>query len=176
MTNKQGILLLAFCFAAAPAFADSTSGHSKGGNANVSFSEGFFSQQDSSRSSAQCNLLFGAPKENGLSTSSVMSSSSSAFAMGEKGSELAGGGVSSEDSVKLVDFSGNNGASSDKDKGKSKGKQGGGSGGGNGTTSGNGDPSPLIAVSEPGSRSLLLLGLAGVGMLFYRGKTLTKET
>lgn len=172
MRNKQQILLLAFLFAAAPAFADSTSGHAKGGSTNVSFSEGFISQQDSSGNSAQCNFLFGAPKENGLSASSIIGSSSSAIGKGEKGSDFSGG-ASSENSVRLVDFSGNNSDSSDKDKGrgKGKGKQGGGSGDGNGPTSGNGDPSPLIVVAEPGSQSLLLTGLAGLGMLFFRRKT-----
>lgn len=173
LRNKQQILLLAFLFAAAPAFADSTSGHAKGGSTNVSFSEGFISQQDSSGNSARCNFLFGAPKENGLSASSVIGSSSSAIGRGEKGSDLDSGGASSENSVRLVDFGGNGSDSSDKDKGKGKGKgkQGGGSGDGNGPTSGNGGPSPLIVVAEPGSQSLLLTGLAGLGMLFFRRKT-----
>lgn len=162
MKNKQGALLLAVILAApAFAFADDIPGHSTGASKYVTFSEGFTGEQNLRGNSAQCNFLLGAPKENGLSTSSI------------KSSELGSGGVSSGNSVRLVDFSGDSGASPDKDKGKGKGKQGGGSGDVNGTTSGNGGPSPLIVVSEPGSQSLLLFGLGGLGMLAFRRKTFT---
>jgi len=154
LTNKQGILLLAFLFAAAPAFADSTSGHSKGGSANVAFSEGFFSQQDSPGNSAQCNFLFGSPKQNGLSGSSIAGGSST---------EISSGG----NSPKLLDFSSNQGASSDKDKVKEK-HHGGPA---DGTASGSGLTSPVFAVQEPASQTLLLFGLACLGMLFYQRKT-----
>jgi hypothetical protein len=148
--------------AAAPLIADTVPGHSKGGSKYVTFSEGFTSQQNGQGASAECNFLLGAPRESGLSTSSIAGSSSAGL-------------PATEASIKLVDFSGNNGASSDKDKGKGKGKgkQGGGSGNGNGTTPGNGAPSPLIAVAEPGSQALLLFGLAGLGMLVFRRKTFT---
>ena len=177
MKSKQGTLLLAVILAApAFAFADNIPGHSTGANKYVTFSEGFTSQQNLPRGSAECNLLFGVPKENRLSTSSIVGSSSSANPMGEKGPELGSGEASSGNSVHLVDFSGNNGASSDKDKKKGKGKQNGGSGDGNGTTPSNGDPSPLIAVAEPGSQTLLFFGLAGVGMLFCGRKVLSNAT
>jgi len=175
MKCKNTVWFLAFTLvAAAPLFADTIPGHSRNGSRFVTFSEGFTSQQNSRGGSAECNFLLGAPKENGLSTSSFAGSSSSALAMGEKGSELGSGGASTGNSVHLVDFSGNNGASSDdKGKGKGKGKQGGGSANGNGTTSGSSAPVPLIAVPEPGSQSLLLFGLAGFGLVYYRRKTLT---
>jgi hypothetical protein len=165
---KQAPLLLAVILAApAFAFADNIPGHSKSGNNYVAFSEGLTDQQDSQGNSARCNFLLSSIKENGSETSS--------FAKDEKGANLgtylSTGVDSNAHPVTLVDFGANQGASSDKDKGK--GKRGGGAGNENGTTSGSGAPSPLIAVAEPGSQTLLLFGLAGLGVLFYRRKTLT---
>jgi hypothetical protein len=162
MKYKNAASLLAITLAAAvPLFADGI----RGGSKYVTFSEGFTSQQSGQGASAECNFLLGATKENGLSTS--------ATAMGEKGSTLGSSPAPSGNSINLVNFNGNDGASSDKDKGKGKGKPGGGSGNGNGTTPGNGAPSPVIAVTEPGSRSLLLFGLACLAMLVFRRKTFT---
>ena len=168
MKPKQAPLLLAVILAApAFAFADNIPGHSKSGNNYVAFSEGLTDQQDSQGNSARCNFLLSSIKENGSETSS--------FAKDEKGANLgtylSTGVDSNAHPVTLVDFGANQGASSDKDKGK--GKRGGGAGNENGTTSGSGAPSPLIAVAEPGSQTLLLFGLAGLGVLFYRRKTLT---
>jgi hypothetical protein len=172
LTNKQAPLLLTLILAApAFAFADNIPGHSKSGNNYVAFSEGLTDQQDSQGNSARCNFLLSSIKENGSETSS--------FAKDEKGANLgtylSTGVDSSAHPVTLVDFGANQGASSDKDKGKGKGKgkQGGGAGNENGTASASGAPSPLIAVVEPGSQTLLLFGLAGLGVLFYRPKTLT---
>ena len=173
MKTKQAPMLLAVILAApALAFADNIPGHSKTGNNYVTFSEGLTDQQDSQASSARCNILSGSIKENGSETNS--------FARDEKSANFASylspGVGSNAHPVALVDFGPDQGASSDNDKGKgkAKGKQGEGSGNGNGTTSANGAPSPVIAITEPGSQPLLLFGLAGVGMLFYRRKTLTK--
>lgn len=168
MQYKNAASFLAITLAAAvPLFADSFPGHSRGGSKYVTFSEGFTSQQNSQGGAAECNFLIGAPKENGLSASSLV--------MGEKGSGLGSGGASTGNSVHLVDFSGNNGTSADKDKGKGKGKgkQNGGSGGGNGTAAGNGGSAPLVSVPEPSSQTLLLFGLAGLGMLVFRRKAFT---
>jgi hypothetical protein len=170
LKNKQAPLLLTLILAVpAFAFADNIPGHSKTGSNYVSFSEGLTDQQDSQSNSARCNLLLSAIKENGSATIS--------FAGDEKaanlGAFLSTGVGSNAHPITLVDFGADQGASSDNDKGKGKGKQGGGSGNGNGSPSGNGAPSPLIAVAEPGSQSLLLFGLAGVGVLFYRRKILT---
>jgi hypothetical protein len=170
LRSKQAPLLLAVILTGpAFAFADNIPGHSKTGNNYVTFSEGLTDQQDSQGNSARCNLLLSAIKENGSATIS--------FAKDEKGANLGAflstGVDSNAHPVTLVDFGADQGASSDNDKDKGKGKQAGGSGNGNGTTSSNSAPSPLIAVAEPGSQSLLLFGLAGVGVLFYRRKTLT---
>ena len=173
MKPKQAPLLLAVILAApAFAFADNIPGHSKSGNNYVAFSEGLTDQQDSQGNSARCNFLLSSIKENGSETSS--------FARDEKSANFASHLSTGVDSnalpVTLVDFGPDQGASSDNDKGKdkAKGKQGEGSGNGNGTTSANSASSPDIAVAEPGSQPLLLFGLAGVGMLFYHRKTLTK--
>ena len=174
MKYKTAASFLALTLAAAaPLFADTIPGHSRGGSKYVTFSEGFTSQQNGQGASAECNFLLGAPKLSALSTSSFVGSSSNGLAMGEKGSALGSGGAPSGNSINVINFSGNNGASSDKGKGKGKGKQGGGSGNGNGTTAGNGAPAPLIAVAEPGTQSLLLFGLAGLGMLGFRRKSFT---
>jgi hypothetical protein len=167
--NTQGILLFAVMFAVvAPAFADNVPGHSKGGSNYVTFSEGFAAEQNSHGNSAQCNFLWGPMKESGLSASSVAGAVSAGFWKGENDS-VSGGG----NSLKLVDFTGNQGASSDKDKGKGHGKHHGEDGEGNGSGVGISVPSPVISVAEPASQSLVLFGLAGLGMIFYRRKSLT---
>jgi hypothetical protein len=169
LKNKQGILLLALVLAvAAPAFADNFPGHSNGGSNYVTFSEGFAAGQNSHGNSAQCNFLSGSTKESGLSTSSVAGAFSSGLVKGETDSGFGAG-----NSVKLVDFSGNQGASSDKDKGKGHGKQHEGDGEGNGSGVGSVVLSPVIPVPEPASQSLLFFGFAGLGMVFYRRKSLT---
>jgi hypothetical protein len=178
LKSQQATLLLAVILAA-PAFAlaDNIPGHSKTGSNYVTFSEGFSEQQDSQGGSARCNFLLSSVKENGMKTNYFARASFSDFAKGDKGSNIGAplntGMESDSNDVKLVDFGGNPGASSDKDKGKGLGKGREGDGDGNGTGSGDGDASPGIPVAEPGSQTLLLFGLAGMGMFFYRRKTLT---
>lgn len=178
MKNKQGTLLLAVILAApAFAFADNIPGHSKGGNNNVSLSEGFTGQQELQDGSAKCNFLFSSPKENGVQTTSISGASLSDFAKGDKSSNLgtlAGTGISSDSRpVNVVDFGSNKDSSFGRDEGKGRGKHNGGDGDGNGPGVGSGDPPPAVSVAEPGSQSFLLFGLAGMGTLFYRRKTLT---
>lgn len=180
MNNKQGSLLLAVVLAtAAPAFADSIPGHSRNGNNYVAFSEGLTDQQDLQGSSARCNFLLSSIKEDKSKTSSITPMSLSEFAKGEKGSNLGalpGNGFDSDSHhPKVVDFGGDQGASSDNKNGKGKGKHNGsdGDGNGNGTGSGSGAPEPLIPIAEPGSQTLVLFGLAGLGMFCYRRKSLT---
>jgi hypothetical protein len=180
LKNKQGTLLLAVVLAtAAPAFADSIPGHSRSGNNYVAFSEGLTDQQDLQGNSARCNFLLSSIKEEGSKTSSFAPASFSEFAKGEKGANLGtylNSGLRSEPTPpKVVDFGGNQGASSDNNNGQGKGKHNGtdGDGNGNGTGVGSGTPEPLIPIAEPGSQTLVLSGLAGLGMLFYRRKSLT---
>ena len=181
MKHIQGTLLLALMLAtAAPAFADTIPGHSKGGNSYVSFSEGFAAQQDSQSSSARCNFFLGSVREIGSQTSSMAGASSGEIAKGEKDSErgaslgasLGSAGLGSDGhSVKLIDFGAGQGASSEKEKNKNKDRtHNGGDGEGNGTGSGSGVLSSTIPVAEPGSQTLLLFGLAGLGMLFACAK------
>jgi hypothetical protein len=178
LKNQQATLLLA-AILAAPAFAvaDNISGHSKSENTYVTFSEGLPDEQNLRGNSARCSFIFSVLKENGAMTSSIAVASFSEFAKDEKGANLGAplnAGMESDGGpLRLVDFGRNQGASSDNDKGKGHGKYNGGEGDGNGTGSSNGDPSPLIGVAEPGSQTLLFFGLAGLGMLFYRRKTLT---
>lgn len=174
MNNKQRTLLFAVVLTVPIfAFADSIPGHSRDRHNYVSFSEGLTDQQDSQSNSARCNFLLSSVKEpvkeQESRTSSIAGASFSGFAKGE--------------SAHLGDFGGNQGASSDsdKDEGKGRGKPHGGDGDGNesgsgsgtGSGSGSGVASPAVSVAEPGSQTLLLFGLAGLGMLFYRRKTLT---
>lgn len=178
MKNKQAPLLLAVILAApAFAFADNIPGHSKSGNNYVTFSEGLTDQQDSQGNSARCNFLLGSVKENGAKTNSISHASFSEFEKGDKGSNLGAllntGMESDSQHVKLVDFGDNQADSSDKDKRKGRVKRHGADGDGNGSGGGSGAPAPAIAVAEPGSQSLLLVGLAGLGLGFFRRRTLT---
>jgi hypothetical protein len=168
---QHPILLLAGILAVpAFAFADNIPGHSKAGNNYVAFSEGLTDQQDSQGNSARCNFLWGSVKENGAKTNPISHASFSEFAKGDMGSNLGAllntGMQSDSQHVRLVDFGGNQAGPLDKDKGKGRGKPNGASGTGSGT------PSPLTSVAEPGSQTLLLFGLAGLGMFFYRRKAL----
>jgi hypothetical protein len=178
LKNQQATLLLAVILAA-PAFAvaDSIPGHSRNGNNFVSFSEGLTDQQDSQGNSARCNFLVSSIKEEGSKTSSFAPASFSEFVKGEKGANfgvyLSTGMDSDIRPPKVVDYGGNQGASSDKNDGKDKGKHNGTDGDGNGTGVGSGTPEPSIPVAEPASQSLLLVGLAGLGMVFFRRRTLT---
>jgi hypothetical protein len=178
LKNKPGTLLLAVVLATAvPAFADSIPGHSRSGSNFVSFSEGLTDQQDSQASSARCNFLVSSVKEEGSKTSSFSPASFSEFAKGEKGANfgvyLSTGMGSDIRPPTVTDFGGNEGASSDKNDGKDKGKHNGTDGDGNGTGVGSGVPDPSIPIAEPGSQTLLLVGLAGLGMVFSRRRTLT---
>ena len=164
MNYKHGTLFLAFVLAAAaPAFADSVPGHSKDTNKYVTFSEDFLGQQDSQGNSAKCNFLSGSPNEAGSQKGSFSAAPFSGFSRGE----------SATYTLKLVDFGSSHGSSADKDNGKGKGKHDGKDKDGDGSGAGGGTPSPLIAIPEPGSQSLLLFGLAGLGMFVYRRKSLT---
>jgi PEP-CTERM motif len=169
LKTRQAPLLLAVILAApAFAFADNIPGHSRTGNNYVSFSEGLMDQQDSQGSSARCNFLLSSIKENGSKSISFGKDAKDA----NLGTYLSTGMGSNAHPVQLVDFGADQGASSDKDKGKDPVKHHGGDGDGNGSGVGSAAPSSVIGVAEPGSESLLLFGLAAVGMLFYRRRTL----
>lgn len=177
MKNQKTTLLLAVILAA-PAFAvaDNIPGHSKGGGKYVTLSEGFTERQDLQGSSARCNFLFSSIKENGSNASSIAGASLSEFVKGEKGSNpgaLLNAGLESDSRpVRVFDFGANQGASSGKDKGKGQGKQNGGDGDGKATGTESGIPLALIPVAEPGSQNLLLVGLAGLGIVLFRRRTL----
>ena len=179
MKKQQGAFLLAVLLAApAFAFADNISGHSKGGNKYVTLSEGFTGQQDLQESSARCNFLFSSPKETGVQTTSIAGASLSEIAKGDKGlnpGSLGSGMGSGNQPATLLTSGANEGASSGNGKGKGHGKQNGGAGGGNGTVSGSGGSASTVFIAEPASQTLLLFGLAGLGMLSYRRKTLTNS-
>lgn len=174
MINKQGILILAvILFSPTFALADNIPGHFKGGNKYVTLSEGFTDQEDLQNGSARCNLLFSLPKENGLQTTSIGGASLSEIAKGANGPDLdmqlSTGMDSDSRRVKGVDFDANQSASSEKEKGKGWGKRN--AGDGNGIGVGSVVPSPLSSVAEPELQTLLLFGLTGLGMVYYRRKT-----
>ena len=179
MKNHQATLLFAVILVA-PAFAsaDNISGHSRSGNSLVSFSEGLADQQDLKGNSARCNFLVSSIKEVGAKSSAFAPASFSEFAKGEKGANLGAYLSTGMDSdvrpPRLVDFGGNQGASSESNNGKGKGKHNGtdGDGNDNGTGAGSGAPEPLIPVPEPASQTLVLFGMAGVGLFLYRRKLL----
>jgi hypothetical protein len=178
LKSQQATFLLAVILAA-PAFAlaDNIPGHSRNGNTYVTFSEGFSEQQGPQSGSARCNFLLSSIKRNGVETNSFTRASFSEFAKSDKaanfGPPLNTGVESDSDHIALGGFGDNQDASSDKDHGKVGGNDNGGDGDGNEKGSGGGTPPLEIAVAEPGSQTLLLFGLAAVGMLFYRRKALT---
>jgi len=178
LKNQQATLLLAVILAA-PAFAvaDNIPGHSRSGNNYVTFSEGFTEQQDLQGSSARCNFLLSSIKENGSKSSSIAGASFSEFGKDVKGSNLGAllntGMESDSRAGKIVDFGANQGASTEKGNGKGQGKPKRGDGDGNSAGTGSGTPAPVVSVPEPASQTLLLVGLAGLGMGFFRRRTLT---
>jgi len=171
-------LLLAVTLAA-PAFAlaDNIPGHSRSGNAYVAFSEGFSEQQGPQSGSARCNFLLISIKKNAVETNSFARASFSEFAKSDKSANFVAPVnttvESDSDHIKLVNLSGNQGASSDKDHGTAAGSHSSADGDSNEEGSGGGAPAPDISVAEPASQTFLLFGLAAVGILLYRRKTLT---
>ncbi len=145
MKNKQGTLVLAvFLSIAAPAFADGISAHLGGPEKHFVLAEGFAGQQDFQDSFARHNTLMGSVEENEARSIAI--------------------------SGALVGFHVNQGVSSEGDKVKIHEKHHGDFGYGNGNSNGNGGSASAsaVAVAEPGSQTLLLFGLTGLGMFFYR--------
>ena len=178
MKNRQATLFLAVTLVA-PVFAlaDNIPGHSRNGNTYVAFSEGFSEQQGPQSGSARCNFLLISIKKNAVETNSFARASFSEFAKSDKSANFVAPVnttvESDSDNLKLVNLGGNQGASSDKDHGTAAGSHSSADGDSNEEGSGGGAPAPDISVAEPASQTLLLIGLAAVGILFYRRKTLT---
>lgn len=142
------LFLAAILCTAAPAFADTIPAYSRGGDKDTTLSQRF-TDQENSRDGSVRNTLLNAVDERGARFNPI------------------------------EDFDVNQGASFEKDKVKFHKKHHGGDGdGGAGTGGGNGNggngggvSGPTVPVAEPGSQSLLLFGLAGLGMFFYRRNT-----
>jgi hypothetical protein len=160
LKNQQATLFLAAVLAA-PAFAlaDNVPGHSESGNTFITHSEGFPEQPDLQSNAARCNFLSSSAREEGLRTSSIAGASF--------------GGITKGESMNLFDFGEDQGTSSDSDNRMGHGKHNRGDVDGIATGIDCGTPSPAVPVPELGSQTLLLVGLAGLGMLFFLRKTLT---
>jgi MYXO-CTERM domain-containing protein len=178
LKNQHATLLLAVILSAPTfAFADSIHDHPKGENKDVTLLGRFADQEDLQDSSTRRNFLLSSVKENGSKRSSNVGAAFGEFAKGDKNANLGlllnDGMESDSHPVKLFDFDANQGASSDKDKGKSWGRHNGYDDDGNGTVVASGDISAATSVAEPGSQTLLLVGLAALGMFFSRRRKLT---
>lgn len=140
MKNKQSTLLLAvFLSISAPVFADSIPAHLEGMGKHFALAEGFTEQRDFQGSFARHNTLLSSVEEDGARTIAI--------------------------SGALYEFLFYQGVSSEGEKVRIHGDFG----NGNGNSNGNGGnvPLPAVSVAEPGSQTLLLFGLTGLGMFFY---------
>jgi hypothetical protein len=173
VNNKQGTLLLAFILGTpAFAFADTIPSHVMGDERPVTLVEGFTDHMDVQASLARPNTLLTSVEENRPRLFASSGASESGKAKDDKGVDL-GKLLSVENgfenqSIKLVDFHVDQGAFFERDKGKIHGKHNGNTGDGDGDSNGNGASGSVVSVAEPGSQTLLLFGLAGLGMIFYR--------
>ncbi len=183
MKHKQGTLFFAaILLTAAPAFADFIPANTTGGDGDASLAEGFSDQPNLQDGSLRRSSLLISMDKAGLRINTIAGVSLTDFATGGKNSDLGklvNSAIGSENrTVKAVDFDTNQGASFDSKKVKLRGKHsfgnGDGDGNGDGNTGGNGGSSsaPVTSVPEPASQTLVLFGLTGLGMLFYRRNTL----
>jgi len=170
LKHKQGtVFLAAILCTAAPAFADIIPAHSRGVHQEVSLAKGITEQQDSQDFSASRNSL--------LSSETDLAKSGKNTDLGK----LVNSEVMFENSsVDAIDFDLTQGAPSEKEKEKIRGRhdwrfgnrngdeKGSGNIGGNEGGVGDSTSAPVVSVAEPAAQTLLLFGLAGSGMLFYR--------
>lgn len=187
MKNKPAtFVLVVILSSAAPAFADHIPARSSAEDKDVTLAKSFSGTQNFQDISVRRDSRIDTVKGNRSRISPTAGASLSDSAKGEKGSALgtfSSTGMGSENAgINVVNFDVNQGASFEKEKIKLRGKHNGGDGndGGNsgvngGSNGGGNDGSasgPVLSISEPGSRTLLLFGLAGLGMIFYRRNTL----
>lgn len=173
MNNKQGILLLlAILGTPVFAFADTIPSHVMDDERLVTRLDGFTDDVDFHGSLAGHDTSLASLEENGPRIFASSGASESRTAKDDRGvdpGKLLGVENDIENlPIQLVDFQADQGVFFQRDKRKIHGKHNGNTGDGDGDRNGNGASGSVASVAEPGSQTLLLFGLAGLGMIFYR--------
>ena len=167
MKYKQLSFLLAVILTStAPIFADKIPGDSKNESKGAISTQALTEKQGLHDLYTSGDSGLSGAKKNEVRSASSLESRFTHFTESERASGLGGmenaEGNSGKPPVTVVDFDSNDRDFSHMDRGKSHGK-------GNVNNPGGGSTTPaLLAVSEPGSQLLLLIGLAGLGIFFLR--------
>ncbi|HWY05551.1 MAG TPA: PEP-CTERM sorting domain-containing protein [Candidatus Acidoferrales bacterium] len=164
--KHPSFLLAVILTSAAPIFADRIPTASKNESRDAVFAQASAEKQGLHDLYAAGDCGLSGTKQNEVRFASMSDSRTGGFTQGDKSMSLGAlvnsGANSSNHPVTVVDLGSNDRKFSHLGKGKSRGK-------GDADTDGGGSTAAsAIAVPEPGSRLLLLVGLAGLGVFFLR--------